>query len=179
MIAVGHPDLFAPLGKPAVEKRQPLVLGRDIGAAEFGGAVAAFDSTAKAMHHHLLAIADAKDRHAKAEDPRRRHRRAVRKDRGRTAGEDHRPRRELLEESVIHPVEGMDFAIDVQFAQPPRDKLRDLAAEVDDEKALMRMCHGAGLGFWPALRKRLWCRAGALPPHPRGISGIMYQPHQA
>jgi len=35
----------------------------------------------------------------------------------------------------------VNFAIDVQLPQTPRDQLRYLGAEVDDEEAVV-MCHG-------------------------------------
>ena len=145
VVAVAHPDLFAPVGEPAVEDGKPRIGGRDKGAAEFGSAVAAFDLAAEAMHHHLLAIADAEDRDAHVEDARRRHRRAFGKDRSRTAGEDHGLGGKGAEEGVVHLVERVDLAIDVQLAQAARDQLRHLAAEVDDEEAVMR-----ALGHAPA-----------------------------
>jgi hypothetical protein len=37
----------------------------------------------------------------------------------------------------------MDLAVDAQLAQAPRDQLRDLAAEVDDQKAVM-LGHATG-----------------------------------
>jgi hypothetical protein len=44
---------------------------------------------------------------------------------------------EGCKEGVVHPVVGMDFAIDVQLSQAARDQLRHLGTEVDDEKAVM------------------------------------------
>ena len=65
MVAVAHPHLFAAVMiggvEPAVQDRVGQVGRRHIGAAKLGRAVAAFDATAQHMHHHLLAIADAKD----------------------------------------------------------------------------------------------------------------------
>jgi hypothetical protein len=35
----------------------------------------------------------------------------------------------------------VNFAIDVQFTQATRNQLRHLATKVDDEKAVMYVCH--------------------------------------
>jgi hypothetical protein len=110
-------------------------------AAELGRAVAAFDMAAEAMHHDLLAVADPEDRHAHLEHPFRGHRRVLPVDAGRAAREDHRLRREGRKEGLIDPVVGVDFAIDVQFAQAARDQLRHLGPEVDDEKAVVCPAH--------------------------------------
>ena len=72
MVAVAHPDLLAASIKPPFQKRQSVCGGGHEGASELGGAVACFDRAAKVLHHHLLAIADAKDRHAKVVDSLRR-----------------------------------------------------------------------------------------------------------
>jgi hypothetical protein len=63
MVAMAHPDLFTLGQKPAVQQVK-LFHRRHIGAAEFGGAMPAFDLAAQHMHHDLLAIADAQNRHA-------------------------------------------------------------------------------------------------------------------
>ena len=42
-----------------------------------------------------------------------------------------------LEEGVIHLVEGMDLAIDPALAHPAGDQLGHLAAEIDDQDAVM------------------------------------------
>ena len=107
--------------------------------------MAAFHLAAQAMHHDLLAVADAEDRDAHVKDACGRHRRAFGKDGGGAARKDHRLGGEGLQEGVVHLVEGMDLAIDVQLAQATRDQLRHLAAEVDDEKAVM-----GALGHAPA-----------------------------
>jgi hypothetical protein len=100
--------------------------------------MAAFDLAAQAVHHHLLAIADAQDRHAQPE-----HRSGgIGAPSAKTeAGPPEKITAfgaKAARKRVVHPVEGVDFAIDVQLAQAARDQLRHLAAEVDDEKAVMR-----------------------------------------
>ena len=145
VIAVRHPDLLALLGKPAVQQRQCRAGWRDIGAAEFGGAVATLDAAAQHVHHSLLAITDAQHRHAKREHLDRRQRRAGGEHRGRTAGQDHRFGREFRQKLWRHPIERVNFAVNIQLAQAARDKLRHLAAKVDDQKPVM-LRHRRGIG---------------------------------
>ena len=153
MVTMAHPDLLAPIREPTVEDRGGIPGGGDESPAEFGGAVAAFNLAAKAMHHDLLAIADAQHRNPDLEHVQWRHRRALGKDRRRPARQDDGLRREIGKEGVGHLVEGMNLAIDIQLAQAARDKLGDLRPEVDDEKAFM-LCHGAGIGRSGGVRKR-------------------------
>mgnify|MGYP000520507625 CR=1 FL=1 len=141
MVAVAHPDLLAALLEPAVEDRQTLRRGGHEGAAEFGGAVAAFDLAAEAVHHHLLAVADPEDRHAEVEHARGGHRRALGEDRGRAAGEDDGLRSEALQEGFGHVLIGMDLAVDIQLAQAARDELGHLRPEIDDEETVV-LGHG-------------------------------------
>ncbi len=153
MVAVAHPDLFAPLEEPAGQKVDAVLGMLDIGAAEFRGAVAPFDPPAQHLHHHLLAIADAKDRHAQIEHRLRRSWRAVVDHAGRATREDHRLRGEVAKKGVGHLLVGVDLAIDVQLAQATRDELGHLAAEVDDEKAVV-LHHFAWLCALHEVRKR-------------------------
>ncbi len=67
MVAVAHPDLFFVGGEPAL-KQGKLAFGLHIGAAELGGAMPAGHFAAQLRHHGLLAITDAKHRHAHLED---------------------------------------------------------------------------------------------------------------
>src|SRR5258708_30164494 len=98
-----------------------------------GGQVA----SAQLRAHELLAIADAEHRHAHLEHLLGRERRRLFVHRGRTARQDDALRRERGELFLAH-VEGVDLAIDAALAQPPRDELRHLAAEIEDEDAV---CH--------------------------------------
>jgi hypothetical protein len=50
--------------------------------------------------------------------------------------------RKIGQKGVGHLLKRMDLAIDVQLAQSSRDQLRDLRAEVDDQKAVMGLGHG-------------------------------------
>ena len=55
------------------------------------------------------------------------------------AGEDHGLGREFLQKGIGDFLKRMDFAIDIQFAQPPRNQLGNLRAEIDNEELV---CHG-------------------------------------
>ena len=100
MIAVAHPHLLIAISEPAVEQMQLAVRGRDVGAAELRRASPSLNVAAEAVHHHLLAIADAQDGHAHLEHRGRRHRGAFVKHRCRAAREDHGLWRELLQGSA-------------------------------------------------------------------------------
>ena len=135
-VAVAHPDLLAAGGEEAGEERIGGRGGGDVGAAELGG-VAGFDLAAELGHHGLLAVADAEDGDAEGEDLGRGARAAGVDDRGRAAGEDDGLRAEIGEESGVDPLVGVDLAVDAELAQAAGDQLGDLAAEVDDEEALV------------------------------------------
>ena len=137
MVAVAHPDLLALALEPAAQKRRARAFGGNKGPAKFGGAVAAFNPAAQAMHHHLLAIANAQNRHAKRKHAGRRHRRAIGKNRAWATRQNNRKRRKIGQKRIINPVERMNFAIDIQLAQAARNKLRNLAAKVDDKQFLV------------------------------------------
>ena len=99
---------------------------------------AASDVPAELVGHELGAVADAQDGDAPVPDGRvgpggirvvDRHRAARQDDRPRAAALDLLPRR----------VVGQQLRIDVELADPPRDQLGELAAEVEDDD-------GAGRG---------------------------------
>ena len=135
-VAVAHPDLLAAGGEEAGEERVGGLGGGDVGAAELGG-VAGFDLAAELGHHGLLAVADAEDRDAEGEDLGRGARAAGVGDAGRAAGEDDGLRAEGGEEGGVDLLVGVDLAVDADLAQAAGDQLGDLAAEVDDEEALV------------------------------------------
>ncbi len=134
MVAMAHPDLFAILIglEPTVEKRKRFHRWGHIGAAKFGGALAAFDLAAELMHHDLLAITDAKDRYAEVKNFLRGTRAAVAGDAIWATGKDDRLGRHLVDHIHGHGLIGVDFAIDVQLTQAARNQLRHLRAKVDD-----------------------------------------------
>ena len=132
-IAMAHPHriFFADLPDAVEDCR-----GRgdvDLGAAELA-VMAAFDLAAELMRHRLLAIADAKHRHARLIKLDRRQRRVVVEHGRRAAGEDHGPRLHLGE-GFARALERHDLAVDAFLAHAPRNQLRDLRAEIDDEKS--------------------------------------------
>ena len=137
MVAMAHPNLFAPVSEPIIKDGQLVCAWRHKGAAKFSRAVAAFDLTTQTMHHHLLAVAYPKDRHAQIKHTHWRHRRTFRKNGSWPAREDDGPWRKGRKKGIIHFVKRMDFAIDIQLSQAARDKLRDLRTKVDDQKAVM------------------------------------------
>ena len=156
-VAVAHPDLLAAGEEEAVEERVAGVAGGgEIGAAELG-VVAALDPAAERVHHRLLAVADAEHRHAEREDLGVGAGAAGVGDAGGAAGEDDRLRAEGGEEGGGHAVEGVDLAVDARLAQPAGDQLGDLAAEIDDEQALVR-----GLGHRLRIGRGVPLRKGAL-----------------
>ena len=95
-------------------------------------AVRAFDAASEVARHQLHPVTDAEHGHAQAEDPRIGLRRTLRVDRGRPAREDERerpPRGDRRRGGRVMD----ELRVDAALADAPRDQLRVLAAEVDDE----------------------------------------------
>ncbi len=90
------------------------------------------------LRHHLLAIADAEDRHAGLEDRLRRARRTFLQHGGRTAGQDHRLGRQRGK-GLGGLLKRRDLAIDAGLAHAPRDELRHLRAEIDDQHLVVTL----------------------------------------
>ncbi len=106
----------------------------DEGAAEFA-MVTPRDRAAELGAHRLFAIANPEHRHTGVEDDVWRPRRRPLGDARRAAGEDKTARPESVDScriGIIRP----DFAIDAAFTHPPRDELRHLAAEIEDQDAV-------------------------------------------
>ncbi len=142
VIAMAHPDLFAVIGEPAVEQGQRIPRRGHEGAAKLGSAaaagnLAAFDRAAQILHHDLLPVTDTEDRHAERIGRFRRSGAALAGDRIGAAGKDDRLGGKRRQKIIGDILIGVDFAIDVQLAQAAGNKLRYLAAEVDDQKAVM------------------------------------------
>ena len=113
----------------------------DLGAAEFA-LVVMLHPAAEAVHHGLLAVADAEHGHTEREDGGGRLGRAVEHHAGRAAGKDDGPRL-LARDGRIGGVKGHDFAEDAALADAAHDELGDLRSEIDDENR----GHGV-LGEW-------------------------------
>ena len=138
--------------------------------------VPAFDLAAERGHHGLLAIADAEHRHAGIEHRLRRLRRARLMHAGRPAGEDDGPAAGPAERR-LGLVERHDFGIDAGLAHPPRDELGHLAAEIDDQHAvLLRLGPHDGDGYRECGRRGSGGFGRSiglgLPPRSRARSGV-------
>ena len=92
----------------------------------------AIDGAAEQLGHQLQAVADAEDGDFQVEDLGVDERRAGLLDAERTAGEDDPFRAEGADLLERHRA-GVNFAVDVQLADAPRDQLRVLRSEVEDE----------------------------------------------
>ena len=141
LVAVAHPDLehaVAFLGAEVLNAFEKLgvTVGADFGVAELT-LRAAFDATAELLGHRLHAVADAENRNAGFE-----HGLAglvvaffigahVR------AGKNDALRVVFADEFRRHVV-GMNFTVDVGFAHAAGDELGHLAAEVENEDAVVR-----------------------------------------
>ena len=109
-----------------------------MGTAKFCGAMSAFHTSTQLVHHDLLTITNAKDRNTH-----------VKRGLGcagatltcHTVGatrKDDRLGCKVGQKRICDVLIGMDFAINVQLAQTPRNQLRYLTSKVDDEEAVMR-----------------------------------------
>ncbi len=98
--------------------------------------LAGLDGAAQLFGHRLHAVADAEHRHAGTPHGARRPRRVAVGDAVRSARQDDALRRERVDEGIVD-VERMDLAIDVQLAQPARDQLRVLRAEIENQDLRM------------------------------------------
>ena len=87
--------------------------------------------------HQLHAVTDAKHRHAHLEQRRIAERRAGFRHALRAAGEDHADRATRGNRGRGR-IEGQNLAVHRQFAQPPRDELRVLRAEIENDDGLVR-----------------------------------------
>src|SRR4029077_14453351 len=102
---------------------------------------------AELLRHGLHAVADAEYRDPELEHRRRRAWRFLVGHRFRPAGEDHATRAEGPYLGIAH-VPGTDLAVDAELAHAPRDQLRVLRSEVEDQDAVrmnIRM-HGGSRG---------------------------------
>jgi hypothetical protein len=106
--------------------------------------VPALDRPAELGRHSLLAVTDSEHRDAGLVNVDRRERRVLVEHRSRTAGENDRFRLQSVQ-AFFGLLERHDFAINLLLAHAPRDELRDLRAEIDDENLVVG-CHS---GFYP------------------------------
>ena len=141
-VAVAHPHRVALARPPHTLEQRAGLRDLDLGTAELA-VVAALDPAAELLRHGLLAVADAEHRDARLIDRFRRERRVTIEHRGRSARQDHafRPHRR---ERAFGLLERHDLGINPLLAHAPRDQLRHLGAEIDDEDLVV---HGAPLVY--------------------------------
>ena len=94
------------------------------------------DLTAQQVRQDLVAKADAQHGHAQVPDELRGAQLVVLVGAGVAARQDDALGRELADEGVGDVVR-VDLAVDVRLAHAPRDQLRDLGAEVQDENLVV------------------------------------------
>ena len=99
--------------------------------------MAAFNHPAELNGRRLLAVADRQDRQARIKHRLRGAGRTFARHRIRTAGEDDRLGLEL-QKGLVGLLVGVNFAINAGLAHTPRDQLRHLRAEIDDEDAVVK-----------------------------------------
>ena len=99
----------------------------------------AFDLATELLGHGLHAIADAKNRYTELEHCLRRTVGRLMMRRHVTARKNHATRGKLANKLIPH-ITGVDLAIDVGLANPPRDQLGDLRTKIEDEDAIVHGC---------------------------------------
>ena len=134
LVAMAHPHLCPGTLRPQPVEQQAVVGDLDKGAPELL-VLAQGHAAAQFVAHRLHAVADAEHRDAEPEHGVRRPRRRPLGDRGRATRQDDRARIKVAE-LVLPDRKRVDFAIDPALAHAPRDQLRDLAAEIEDQDAV-------------------------------------------
>src|SRR5258706_4610933 len=109
--------------------------GAHLGIAELAH-LAGLDAAAELLRHGLHAVADAEYRHAELEHRLRGAPGRLLIGRHVAARQDHAARAELAHERVAD-IAGVNLAVDLGFADAPRDQLRVLGAEIEDEYLLV------------------------------------------
>ena len=143
-VAVAHPHLLAGTLGPQPGEQRAVIGDLDEGAAELA-MVRGRDPAAELGAHQLLAIADAEHRHAGLEYAWRGERRRRLDHRGGTAGQYDRLGCELGK-ACGTDIKGVDLAIDAALAQPARDELGHLAAEIEDQDAVGHLARSSSAG---------------------------------
>ena len=150
-VAMAHPHLVLGARLPhPVEQRRGFA-GGELRAAEFA-LLGRLHAAAQLRHHGLLAITDAQHRNTQLKHPLRCPRRAHAGHAGRPAGQDDRLGVQPVNRRV-RLVERHDLRIDAALAHAPRDQLRHLAAEIDNQNAVVRT--GGNIGMIGFTHERL------------------------
>ena len=131
LVSVAHPDVKR-TAQAAKKRRIADDPGR--GVAELAPIRTGHLAT-ELGRHGLHSVADTENRHPGIEQGLRDARRQVLRDRLRATGKDDALGSELANRSVVE-VERVDFAVHAVLANPARDELRGLRAEVYDENAV-------------------------------------------
>src|SRR5690606_30071316 len=131
VVAMAHPDLIPrPLGPDALEQRA-VIDHLDFGAAKLPTRTR-FHLAPKLGNDGVLAIADAEHRQTCAEDDIRRGGRIPLVHACRAAGENDRFRLKPLK-PLLGFIERKDLAVHAGLAHAPRNELRKLGAEIENE----------------------------------------------
>ena len=165
-VAMAHPDLLAAALLPDAVEQRAILDHLDEGAAVLA-IIRWLDLAAELGAEGLMAVADAEQRHAHLEGDLRRPGRPHLGHRGGPAGEDDGLGRELGDLLRVG-VEGHDLAIDARLADAPRDQLRDLAAEIENQNTVRheaRIIQFSPFGSKPGSGPR--CRASHRPSRGR------------
>ena len=134
-IAMTHPHRIFVAALPYAVEQRAWEKNFDIGAAEFP-VKPGLDLAAELFGQKLLAITDGQHGDAGIENLARRARRSGFGDGTRPAREDHRLGPDLRE-GLLRALKRRDLAIDAGLAHAPRDQLRHLRAEIDDQRLVM------------------------------------------
>ena len=162
LVAVAHPYLVAFAHIPQAIEQRALLGDGEVGTAKFAafpGFVAGAHFAAQLVAHHLLAIADAKDRHACSKQHFGRARAAFVGHAGGRAGQDDAFGAHPVERGFGHAERG-NLAIDARFPHAACDQLGHLAAEIDDEDGIGVFAHGTRA----CLEARALSSRGAFAP---------------
>ena len=173
-VAVRHPDLLG-AGQAAEQHAAGLLRVWLRGVAPAGSVRApawwrrtrrrrcAATVAAQARHHELEAVADAQHRHPRLEQARRGGRRARGVDRGRAAGQDDRRGAQRQHLRDAHRARH-DLRVHLALADPARDELRVLGAEIHHEDRArpgpdsLAICRSHPQTKRPRMRQRGWPR---------------------
>ena len=132
---MAHPHRLAVIDSADAGEQGALVGDDDVGPAELAS-VTALDLAAQHVAQQLLAIADGQHRQAQVEQLAPDARTVGLQHAGGPARQDDGLWLELIDHG-LRLAERMDLAIDARLAQAPRDQLRHLAAEIDDQDLLV------------------------------------------
>ena len=138
-VAVAHPD-----GLLRLEPGEELGVRREVRGRtpELAASVRAFHLSAERVRHPLHAVAEAQNGDSERARVRPRHRRSLFVDALRSAREDD-PGRVPPPDAFFRLVGWEDDGEDAGFADPPRDQLRVLATEVEDDDGAAAGAHAS------------------------------------